>query len=490
MRNRIIKTTALAALSIAMLSSCANKVEEALPQEALEILNYITEPTFKDADYNILDFGAVADGQTDSHDAIIEAIKTCSNNGGGRVIVPAGKFYTRTSIILQSNVNLHLEEGSEIIFSENPKDYLPPVLTTWEGTELFNYCPLVYAYHLTNVAITGKGTLNGNATNGFATMRPQNSQMQSDIRQMGIDQIPVKDRYFEESILPPNMVQFFGCRNILVEGITICDSPFWTIHPVFCDNVTVRGVTINSFNLNNDGCDPEYTTNVLIEDCVFNTGDDSIAIKAGRDQDSWRIGQKTRNIIIRNCDFNSICNGLCIGSEMGGGVENVYMYNVRIGKCGNGIYFKSNLDRGGFIKNVWVKDITCETVSSTIRFETNYHGARGGYYPALFSDFLIQDVTCGEAVNYGFYAVGIENHPLKNITLKNVTIEKTPLAYVLKNAENVVCENVSMNGELMPVNPTETEVPQYGGYERKTWHQGRQGEDQLEKGPVAGQPIL
>ncbi|MCR4824094.1 MAG: glycoside hydrolase family 28 protein [Bacteroidales bacterium] len=462
-----------------------------LPREAEEILEYIQEPVFAESDYNILGYGAVADGVTDSHDAIIAAIKACSDNGGGRVIVPAGKFYTRTSIILESNVDLHLEEGSEIIFSKDPKDYLPPVLTTWEGTELFNYCPLVYAYHLTNVAITGKGTLNGNATEGFATMRPQGSRMQSDIRQMGIDQVPVKDRYFgEDSILPPNMIQFFGCRNILVEGITVEDSPFWTIHPVFCDNVTVRGVTINSLNRNNDGCDPEYTTNVLIEDCVFNTGDDSIAIKAGRDQDAWRIGQKTRNIVIRNCDFNSICNGLCIGSEMGAGVENVFMYNVRIGKCGNGIYFKSNLDRGGFIRHVWVKDITCDKVSAAIRFETNYHGARGGFYPAAFSDFQIQDVTCKEAVNFGFYAVGIDGHPLKDICLKNVTIEKAAIPYVLKNTNSITFDNVTINNELQPEVPQETEVPQFDfrNMPRPTREMTR--EEWMEQGPMAGIPAM
>lgn len=486
--KRFLFSSALAAFLL--LPGC-KEPDTILPQEVLDILESIQEPVFAASDYNILGYGAVADGVTDSHDAIAAAIKACSDNGGGRVVVPAGKFYTRTSIVLASNVNLHLEEGSEIIFSKNPKDYLPPVLTTWEGTELFNYCPLVYAYHLTNVAITGKGILNGNAKEGFATMRPQGSQMQSDIRQMGIDQVPVKDRYFgESSILPPNMIQFFGCRNILVEGVTLEDSPFWTIHPVFCDNVTVRGVTINSLNRNNDGCDPEYTTNVLIEDCVFNTGDDSIAIKAGRDQDAWRIGQKTRNIVIRNCDFNSICNGLCIGSEMGAGVENVFMYNVRIGKCGNGIYFKSNLDRGGFIRHVWVKDITCEKVSAAIRFETNYHGARGGYHPATFSDFIIQDVYCKEAVNFGFYAVGIEGHPLQDICLKNVTIEKATIPYVLKNTNAVTFDHVTINQELLAATPQETDVPAFDFRNVPRPSQEMSQEERLQRGPITGIPSM
>jgi len=203
------------------------------------------------------------------------------------------------------------------------------VLTVWEGTELFNYSPLVYAYHVSNIAITGKGTLNGSASNVFATWRPQGSQMQDRLRQMGIDQVPVFQRNFGlESMLPPSMIQFSGCSNILIQDIHILDSPYWVIHPVFCTNVTVRGVEINSNNLNNDGCDPEYTRNVLIENSTFNVGDDAIAIKAGRDQDAWRIGQPTENIVIRNCIFNSKCNGLCIGSEMSAGVQNVFMENV------------------------------------------------------------------------------------------------------------------------------------------------------------------
>jgi len=336
---------------------------KAQPVNVNRILKSIVAPVFPTAVFNVMEYGAINDGVTDARQAINKTITGCSNASGGMVLVPPGKYYVAGSIIMKSNVNLRIEEGAEIIFSSNPKDFAPFVLTIFEGTELFNYSPLVYGYHVSNIAITGKGILNGNATSGFATWRPQGSKNQDRLRQMGIDQVPVNERTFGmDSNLPPSMIQFFGCSNILIQDIHILDSPYWVIHPVFCTNITVRGVEIKSYNLNNDGCDPEYSRNVLIENSTFNTGDDAIAIKAGRDQDGWRIGQPTENIVIRNCVFNSRCNGLCIGSEMSAGVRNVFMENVVVKNSLSGVYFKSNSDRGGFIRNVWIRNVTCDSV--------------------------------------------------------------------------------------------------------------------------------
>jgi polygalacturonase len=422
------------------------------------ILKNIVAPTFPDKKFNVLNFGAINDGITDSRVAINNAITACSNAHGGIVLVPPGKYYVAGSIILKSNVNLNLADGAEIIFSSAPKDYMPFVLTTWEGTELFNYSPLVYAYHVSNVAITGKGTLNGSATITFATWRPQGSNMQDKIRQMGIDQVAVNQRNFGlDSYLPPSMIEFFGCSNVLVQDIHILDAPYWIIHPVFCNNVIVRGVETTSNNLNNDGCDPEYSRNVLIENCTFNVGDDAIAIKAGRDQDGWRIGQPTENIVIRNCRFNSKCNGLCIGSEMSAGVQNVFMENVKIKNSLSGVYFKSNLDRGGFIRNVWIRNIEIDSVrSALVRFETNYHGGRGGFHPTLFQNFLIENVTGDRSGECGFYAVGIDKYPLKDIELKNIRLRKCKTPYIMRNVEHVTLENVELGGIKLPAKPEET----------------------------------
>jgi len=430
------------------------------------ILKNIVAPTFPGRTVSVMDFGAQNNGVVDARAAINKAITACSNAGGGLVLVPAGKFYVAGSIVLKSDVNLNIAEGAEIIFSSKPQDYTPFVLTVWEGTELFNYSPLVYAYHVSNVAITGNGTLNGCATGSFATWRPQGSKMQSQLRQMGIDQVPVYQRNFGlDSYLPPSMIEFFGCSNVLVEGIHIVDAPYWVIHPVFCNNVTVRAVNIFSNNLNNDGCDPEYSRNVLIENNTFAVGDDAVAIKAGRDQDGWRIGQPTENIIIRDCIFNSQCNGLCIGSEMAAGVQNVFMENVKIKNSLSAVYFKSNLDRGGFIQNVWIRNVECDSVrSALIRFEPNYPGGRGGFHPTLFQNFLIENVKGDRSSECGFYAMGIEKYPLKNIALKNIQLRRCKTTYVMRNVENVTFENVTLGGVKLPLIPTETTEVKLNSY--------------------------
>ena len=446
-------------VSLALLAISAS-CSQGLPNKAKQILKNIYEPEFREINYYITDFGGVADSVTDCRTIINETITKCSDEGGGRVILPEGTVFSKGSITLKSNVNLVIPKGCTLLFSENPMDYLPAEPTVWEGTELFNYSSLLRSYHCNNIAITGKGTINGNATNGFAKMRPQHSAQQDSLRQMGIDLVPVRERYFgAHSIMPPNMIEPYGCKNVLIEDVTIIDSPYWVIHPLYCDNAIVRNVTIDSHNKNNDGCDLEYTTNVLIEGCKFNTGDDAIAIKAGRDQDAWRIGQKTANIVIRNCNFSSRCNGLCIGSEMAAGVENIYMYNIHVGKCYSAIYFKSNLDRGGFIRNVWVNNIVIDTVRTAfIRFENNYHGGRGGNHPTKFSDFTIKNVKGGKSKECGFYAVGVEGVPITNVTLENIELMDCATAYTLVNAEHIRFKNVRINGKTLPETPQTTEI--------------------------------
>jgi len=417
-----------------------------------QILANIRAPQFKAASYDITAFGATADGKTDIKPVLDKLISQCSISGGGQVVLPKGVFYIAGPVVLKSHVNLHFEDGAELIFSSDEKDYVPAVLTLWEGTELFNYSPLFYAYQCSDIAVTGHGTIIGSASKNFAKWRPQRSPEQNTLRQMGSDGTPVYKRVFGEGFhLPPDMIQFFGCKNVLIDGIAIEDSPYWVIHPVLCNNVIVQNVTINSMNLNNDGCDPEACTNVLIQHCNFTVGDDGIAIKAGRDQDGWRIGQPTENVIVRNCVFNSKTNGLCIGSEMSAGVRNVYMDNVTIKKCLSAVYFKSNLDRGGFIENIHVSDVHCDSArSAVIRFENNYHGSRGGHYPTKFDGFYIQNISCDHSGEVGIYAVGVQGNPLENIHLKNITVLNTPTNQIVDVAKNLTYENVVINGVKVP----------------------------------------
>lgn len=426
-----------------MLIGCNTPQTESLtPQEA--IIQNIARTSFPDRVWEI----APIEGE-EMLPLIQQAIDSCSYYGGGMVRIGAGEYALNGALKLKSNVNLHLVEGAYLRFSGRSEDFLPVVLTRWEGTELYGHSPMIYAYHCTNIALTGRGTIDAQGGKEFAAWSQIEAEDRDRLREMGDKLTPVEERIFGAgTVLRPSMVQFYGCSRILVEDLTLRDSPFWTIHPVFCDNVIVRGVTIDSHFPNNDGCDPESTSNVLIENCTFRTGDDSVAIKAGRDTDGRSTGRPSENIVVRNCRFHSECNGLCIGSEMSGGAANVYMENVEIGTVKNAIYFKSNKDRGGYIRNVRVKDITVERARGAIlRFETNYFGFRGGNYPAQYEDFVIENVVAKRADNYALFMEGNPEKRIRNIRIENFHTEDAVHPFHLMLTEGVVLKNSSVNGE-------------------------------------------
>lgn len=412
-----------------------------------EIMKNIKVPTFPDKVFNVLDYGAKSDTTFNSLPAILAAINECNLQGGGKVLIPEGSYLSKGSIILKSHVNLHLAEGARLEFSTEASDYLPMVLTKWEGTECYNYSPLIYSYQSTNVALTGKGVIDGNGAAMFNKWKPKEKAGMDRLRQMGNDTIPVYQRVFGEGwYLRPSMVQFFGCKNVLVEDIEIYDAPFWIVHPVYCDNVTVRGIYIDSNNYNNDGCDPESSTNVLIENVKFNVGDDGVAIKSGRDQDGWRIGQATENVIIRNCHFARWA--ITIGSEMSGGVRNIFIEDCKIDSCRNGVYFKSNLDRGGFFENLHMRNIEADIcLWGVINFRTDYHGYRGGNYPTQFRNITIENVKCNRVDSVAIMANGVPEAKLYDIALRNIEVKSAPKATQMKNVVNLKLDNIIVNGK-------------------------------------------
>ena len=251
------------------------------------ILARIVPPTFPNRDFVITNYGAVGDGVADCTKAFAGAIAACNEAGGGRVVVPAGKFLTGP-IHLLSNVNLHVVKDATILFTTNTAAYLPVVFTRYESTEVMNYSPLIYAFEQQNVAITGEGTLNSQATNGVWHSWKSGADS-TKLVQMGNNDVPVQDRVFGAGhFLRPYFIQPTRCRNVLIEGVKILGSPMWVISPLYCTNVTVSGVTVEATGPNTDGCDPDSCTDVLIKDCSFSDGDDCIAIKSGRDRDGHR----------------------------------------------------------------------------------------------------------------------------------------------------------------------------------------------------------
>lgn len=469
----MMKTAPLSVILLSTLllpSSCTQPAEAPLsPME--QVIAGIALTSFPDRTIQV-----GAEGEALALARLQQAIDSCSLLGGGHVEVAPGDYLLCGSLHLKSNVDLHLLEGAYLRFSGVADDFLPTVLTRFEGTELYGHSPMVYAYHQQNIAITGQGTIDAqagvemaawgydgvteggnNALHGEPGVRPEVPYVNV-LRQMGEELTPVRVREFGQGTkLRPTCVETLGCSRVLIEGITIKDSPFWTIHPLYSDNVIVRGVTIDSHFPNNDGCDPESSSNVLIEDCLFRCGDDAVAIKSGRDADGRRVGRPSENIVVRHCDFQSECNGLCIGSEMSGGVQNVWMDDIRIGTVKNALYFKSNQDRGGFIRGIHVSNVTIQKAYGAIlRFETNYFGYRGGNFPAQYEDFDISHVNAEEAEGYAIYYDGNDQRPIRNITVTDFHVAHAPHPWYLYRTEGCTFHECSVAGQPVPEQPEES----------------------------------
>ncbi len=455
-----------------LLISCGVKNQKTVvnndPWKSMQlVINSVKVPTFPNKKYLVTDYGAKADGVYDNTLAFKEAIQTCSKNGGGTVIVPYGKYYTGP-IHLENNVNLHLKDGTEILFSTKPSDY-PIVHTSFEGTELMNYSPLVYAYKKHNVAVTGKGTLNGQTTKenwlpwggtktyGWKEGMPSQSDAQNRPRlvDMAEEGVPVANRVFGEGhYLRPNFVEFFECTNVLLKDVTVINSPFWVIHPMKSTNVTIDGVTVRSHGHNNDGCDPEYSKNVIIKNCIFDTGDDCIAIKAGRDADGRRVGMKSENIVVQNCTMFDGHGGVTIGSEISGGVSNVYVENCIMNSpnLDVAIRLKTNSRRGALIENFYVRNIEIGQVKEAVLkvdMFYNVHGNQTGNFIPRIENISLENVNVKNAGKYSILAKGYKESPIKNITFKNVTIEKVGTPFSIENVTNLNFADTYINGELV-----------------------------------------
>ncbi|PRP68061.1 glycoside hydrolase family 28 protein [Nonlabens agnitus] len=431
-----------------------------------QIIEDIIIPTFPEATFNILDYGAVADGVTKNTVAIKLAIEECNAAGGGTVLIPSGKFLTG-AIYLKSNVNLHLEDGAVVLFSTETKDFTPLVHTSYEGQELMNYSPLIYSYKEKNIAITGKGVFDGQANNanwwkwagkeeyGYVEGEPKQGDDHNLPRLWAFSDKnkPVSERVFGEGHqLRPQFIQPFGCENVLIEGVTILNAPFWVIHPIKSNNVTVDGVTINSHGPNNDGCDPEYAKNVHITNCTFDTGDDCIAIKSGRNNDGRQVNIPSENIVVENCDMKDGHGGVVMGSEISAGVRNVYVRNCTMDspELDRAIRIKTNTLRGGFVENVFVKDIKVGKVKEAMLRINAYYGTyanqEGDFIPSI-KNIHLENITVEDGGKYGVLIKGRPENIVKNVTLKNITIKSADTDLSVENSEPLQFENVTINGK-------------------------------------------
>ncbi|MEM6328055.1 MAG: glycoside hydrolase family 28 protein [Bacteroidota bacterium] len=411
------------------------------------ILEHIQTPRIPDRTCAITDHGAVSGDGADDLPAILAAIEACAEAGGGRVLVPEGEWLARGPVHLRSRIDLHLASGATLRFSADPDDY-PLVLTRWEGTFLFNYSPLVYARGLEDVAITGAGTLDGQAAEGWAEWKQLQEPAKDRLRQMGIDRVPVEDRVFGDGwYLRPSLVQFFDCDRVLIEGVTLRESPFWTTHLVLNEHVTVRGVTIRPGTTNDDGIDPDGSRFVLIEDNDIWTYDDAIALKAGRDADG-RASRPTQYVVIqRNRLRSSVGGAMSVGSEMSGGVEWVFVRDVVAeNDGGHGLYIKSNRDRGGFVRHLYLRDIDVLDAADGFLITTDYKGFRGTDHPPEVHDVHLDGVRVWFAREVSVRLLGQPDNPVRRVSLADVQIRGEVAWPVFREASGVIADSVSVGG--------------------------------------------
>jgi len=426
-----------------------------------EILSNIKPLTFQNKTFDIIDYGAKADGVTDCTEAFKNAIEDCSKNGGGRVIVPEGTFLTGP-IHLKSNVNLHVTENAVIKFSKDESKYLPVVFTRWEGVECMNYSPLIYAYEQENIAITGKGILDGQGSNenwwswkgnknyGWENGMPKQKEGRDKLFKMAEENVPPDERIFGEGYyLRPSFIQPYKCKNILIEDITLKDSPMWFINPVLSQNISVLNVHIEGLGPNNDGCNPESCKDVLIRGCFFNTGDDCIAIKSGRNNDGRRVNVPSENLVIQNCIMKEGHGGVVIGSEISGGVRNVFAENCEMSSPNleRAIRIKTNSIRGGTIENIFVRNIEVGEVSeAVVKINFFYEEGDAGKFTPVVRNINIENVT-SEKSPYAIWIKAYDYSPVQNLNIENCTFKNVTNQNVIENVKNISMEDVIINEE-------------------------------------------
>ena len=387
-------------------ASALAAADAASPWSGLDaVLARIRPPVFADRVFDVRDYGAKPDGATDCTEPFRRAIAACAAAGGGRVLAQGGVFATGP-IHLLSKVELRVETGATLRFLADRNRYLPLVRSRYEGVECMNYSPFIYAFGQEDVAVTGGGTLDGAASSdtwwSLSKMGKLGGQETGllgapDLIRMGDAGVPFEERVFgPKGALRPNFVVFYRCRNVLVQGVRIVNSPMWEIHPVFCVNVTVRGVAVSSHGPNNDGCDPDSSRDVLIEDSVFDTGDDCVAIKSGKDGDGRRLGTPCEDIVVRRCRMQDGHGGVVIGSENAGGVRRVYAERCVLDSphLDRALRIKSNALRGGVVEGVYLRDCQVgEVAHSVVTIDLVYEKVRSGPFPPVVRDVLVERVT-------------------------------------------------------------------------------------------------
>lgn len=448
-------------------------------------------PVFRKDTFNIVRYGAKSDGLTVNSKAINQAIELCSAAGGGTVLVPKGLWVTGP-IVMKNNVNLHLEKSTLLQFSKNYDDY-PIVLTTWEGQDSYRCQAPIWGVDLENIAITGEGVLDGGGDVWRAIKKDKQTagQWASLIKSGGVldekkanwypsekslkgNMIPNAGRILNgvkptpeelesyKDFLRPNMLSLTRCKNIIIEGITFQNSPAWTMHPLLCEHITVKNVTVKNYwyAQNSDAIDLESCRNGILEGCTFDTGDDGITIKSGRDEQGRKRGVPTENFIIKDCIVYHAHGGFVIGSEMSGGVRNLYISDCTFMGSDVGLRFKTARGRGGVVENIYVNNINMTEIPGEAILFDMYYAAKdpvradgeANELPIIkaeplnegtpqFKDFYIKNIVC-KGAETAILIRGLPEMSIKNINIENAIIESNK-GLICVEAENINLKNIN-----------------------------------------------
>ena len=426
-----------------LISTTEIKVKAPFEMPAIKV------PDFKNCKkLSIVDFGAISGDKDKTTQAIARAIDQANKIGGGIVIIPNGEWLTG-QVHLKSNVNLHLMKGAVLLFSGNPNDYLPAVHSSWEGLECYNYSPLIYAYRCKNIAITGQGEIKAKLDvwkEWYARPRAHMNSLKR-LYYLSVDNVPVQERMMvnDSAHLRPQFIQINRCENVLLDGFRIINSPFWTVHLYLSKDIVVRNLNIYAHGHNNDGLDPEMSQNVLVENCIFNQGDDAIAVKSGRNPEGWRSKTPSKNIVIRNCTVKNGHQLMAIGSELSGGIENIYLNNCTVAdgaKMFHLVFIKTNERMGGYVKNIYVNTIKAGKIDNGILgIETDVLYQWKDLVPTIerrltpIKDIYLKNIKA-DNVKFISKISGQKELPIENIFLKNV------IADTIRGDQKYIQENV------------------------------------------------
>jgi polygalacturonase len=402
--------------------------------------------------YDVTKYGAKKDSSAKATMAIRNAITAASKAGGGTIYFPAGKYLTGP-IHLKSNITILIDAGAELHFSDNFDDYLPMVESRYEGVDVMSFSPLFYAYKAENITITGRGKINGHGkkwwdyVEGFKETPTRNKWQQTfDSLNKNIS-LPDDPRQMKRGFLRPPFVQPMYCKNVLIEGITITNSPFWTVNPEFCENVTVNAVTINNpHSPNTDGINPESCKYVHISNCHISVGDDCITIKSGKDVPGRTKAMPAENYTITNCTMLSGHGGVVIGSEMSGGVKKITITNCIFDGTDRGIRIKTARGRGGVVEDIRVDNIVMKNIrDQAIVLDMEY--ARVAPEPVSertpqFRNIRLSNITA--YTKQAMYINGLAEMPVSEISLHDVVFE-AETGINIKNAKDVELHNVRVN---------------------------------------------